>query len=144
MRRLADRLGLGPDVTFTGRLPDEEVLSVLSTADVCLAPDPRNPLNDVSTMNKVVEYMAVGRPVVAYDLREARVSAGAAARYANGDDERAFADCIDELLDDPAAREEMGRVGLERLRTSLSWERSEVELLRAYDRALAIAGARRG
>ena len=73
MRELASRLGLDSHVTFTGRIPDEELLSYLATADVALSPDPHNPLNDVSTMNKVMEYMAVGLPIVSFDLREARV-----------------------------------------------------------------------
>lgn len=142
MRRLAADLELDDDVTFTGRLPDEDVMRVFSTADVCLAPDPKNPLNDVSTMNKIVEYMAIGRAIVSYDLVEARVSAGDAALYAHANDERSFADCIAELLDDEAARQRMGRLGLERLRTSLSWERSEAQLLSAYERALQISAGR--
>ena len=77
---LAHELGLDDRVEFTGRVPDEDVARYLSTADVCLAPDPKNPLNDVSTMNKIVEYMAMSRPIVSFDLIEARVSAGDAAR----------------------------------------------------------------
>ena len=80
-------LGLDDRVEFTGRVPDEDLLRYLSTADVCLSPDPRNPLNDVSTMNKIMEYMAMARPIVSFDLREARVSAGDAAVYAPANDE---------------------------------------------------------
>ena len=77
---LASRLGLDGVVEFTGRVPDETVQAYLSTADVCLSPDPKNPLNDVSSMNKVVEYMAMGRPLVSFELHEARVTAEDAAR----------------------------------------------------------------
>ena len=96
---------------FTGRVPDEFVQRCLSTADVCLSPDPLNPLNDVSTMNKVVEYMAMGRPIVSFDLVEARVSAGDAAVYVPANDELAFAEAIDALLDDPGAPSQMGESG---------------------------------
>jgi glycosyltransferase involved in cell wall biosynthesis len=136
MRRLAGELALSADVEFMGRLADDDVQRILSTADVCLAPDPRNPLNDVSTMNKIVEYMAMAKPIVSYDLVEARVSAGEAAVYARANDERDFADGIDALLDDPSRRQAMGALGRDRLETSLSWERSEVALLEAYDRAI--------
>lgn len=136
MRRLTTELGLDDVVQFTGRVPDDELLTTLSTADVCLAPDPRNPLNDVSTMNKIVEYMAVSRPIVSYDLKEARASAGDAALYATPNNPVAFADCVDRLLDDPSRRERMGSAGHERLRLELSWQHSEQALLAAYERAL--------
>ena len=87
MVALSKDLGLDDMVEFTGRVPDEFVQRCLSTADVCLSPDPKNPLNDVSTMNKVLEYMAMGRPIVSFDLAEARVSAGDAAVYAAANDE---------------------------------------------------------
>jgi glycosyltransferase involved in cell wall biosynthesis len=110
---------------------------VLSTADVCLAPDPKNPLNDLSTMNKIVEYMAMGRAIVSYDLKEARFSAGDAALYAKPNDERSFAAAIAELLDEPERREAMGAAGRARVEQALSWARSEQALLAAYERALA-------
>jgi glycosyltransferase involved in cell wall biosynthesis len=134
---LSHELGLQDVVEFTGRVPDATVHSYLSTADVCLAPDPKNPLNDVSTMNKIVEYMAMSRPVVSFDLREARVSAGDAAVYATPNDEREFARLVAELLDDPARREEMGRVGRARVEDSLSWATSRTRLLEAYEEALS-------
>src|SRR5262249_13003759 len=89
LQSVATQLGLTERVTFTGRVPDPEVERILSPADVCVCPDPKNPLNDVSTMNKVLEYMACGRPIVAFDLREHRFSAGDGALYAtpNRDDE---------------------------------------------------------
>jgi glycosyltransferase involved in cell wall biosynthesis len=129
---LSRELGLEDIVEFTGRVPDETVQAYLSTADVCLAPDPKNPLNDVSTMNKIVEYMAMSRPLVSFDLREARVSAGDAAVYATPNDEGEFAALIAELLDDPERRARMGALGRERVERSLSWSTSRERLLGAY------------
>lgn len=140
MRALASELGLDDYVTFTGRIPDEELLACLSTADVGLSPDPYNPLNDVSTMNKVLEYMACGLPMVSFELQEARVSAGDAARYVECNDTDAFAAATSALLDDPAEREWRGRLGKERLEGSLSWDHSKVQLLASYAAAMG-AGA---
>jgi len=137
---LAEDLGMGDVVRFTGRIPDEELCTWLSTADVCLAPDPKNPLNDVSTMNKIMEYMALGRPIVSFDLVEARVSAGDAAVYARPNDEVAFAEAIAGLLDDPERRAEMGRIGRTRVAGELSWEASRANLIRAYRTVLAHRG----
>ncbi|MDQ1034739.1 glycosyltransferase involved in cell wall biosynthesis [Streptomyces sp. V3I8] len=132
MVELSRRLGLSDQVEFTGRIPDADLVRHLSTADVCLSPDPCNPLNDVSTMNKVLEYMAMGRPIVSFDLREARVSAGDAAVYASDDDESEFAELITTLLDDPQKRARMGRIGQERINGELSWRNSQRSLLAAY------------
>lgn len=134
---LAFRLGLGDRVEFTGRVSDEDLLRYLSTSDVCLSPDPSNPLNDVSTMNKVMEYMAMSRPIVSFDLREARVSAGDAAVYAPANDELEFAKLVDRLLDDPEERRRMGETGRARVAGPLSWSRSQESLLAAYARALS-------
>jgi len=142
MVALSRELGLADRVEFTGRIPDEDLVRYLSTADVCLAPDPLNPLNDVSTMNKIMEYLAMSRPVVSFDLREARVSAGDAAVYAPANDESEFAKLIAALLDDPAERERMGRIGRERIAGPLSWERSATALLAAYAAASRAAGTR--
>jgi glycosyltransferase involved in cell wall biosynthesis len=130
---LSRSLGLDDRVTFTGRVSDEDVLRYLSTASVCLAPDPRNPLNDVSTMNKIMEYMAMARPVVSFDLVEARVSAGDAAVYARPNDVSEFASLVSDLLDDPERRAAMGEIGVERVSGPLSWANSEKELLAAYE-----------
>ncbi|SCL34151.1 Glycosyltransferase involved in cell wall bisynthesis [Micromonospora rhizosphaerae] len=138
MLALADELGLADLVTFTGRVPDEDLLRYLSTADVCLSPDPLNPLNDVSTMNKIMEYMAMSRPIVSFDLREARVSAGEAAVYAPPNDESAFAKLVARLLDDPEERRRMGGLGRARVSGPLSWEHSRAALLAAYEAARAI------
>ncbi|MCM1948316.1 MULTISPECIES: glycosyltransferase family 4 protein [Streptomyces] len=140
MVELSRRLGLSDQVRFTGRVPDAELARYLSTADVCLSPDPRNPLNDVSTMNKVLEYMVMGRPIVSFDLKEARVSAGDAAVYAPANDEAEFARLIALLLDDPEKRALMGKTGQERIGGPLAWRNSQRALLAAYEAALS-AGA---
>lgn len=132
MVELSRRLGLHELVEFTGRIPDSDLVRYLSTADVCLAPDPYNPLNDVSTMNKILEYMAMSRPIVSFDLREARVSAGDAAVYATPNDESEFAKLIARLLDDPEERSRMGELGRSRVAGPLSWEHSRRALLAAY------------
>jgi glycosyltransferase involved in cell wall biosynthesis len=137
MVRLADELGLTDLVTFTGRIPDADLVRYLATCDVALAPDPRNPLNDVSTMNKVLEYMAMSRPIVSFDLTETRVSAGEAATYAQPNDVRDFAARIAELLDAPAERARRGAIGRARISNSLSWDHSRGALLAGYERALA-------
>lgn len=137
MVSLAAQLDLADSVTFTGRIPDDDLLRYLSTSDVCLAPDPLNPLNDVSTMNKIMEYMAMARPIVSFDLREARVSAGEAAVYATANDESEFAKLIAGLLDDPEERARMGQLGLARVAGPLSWEHSRAALLAAYEAAMA-------
>lgn len=131
---LSRELDLTDMVTFTGRIPDADLLRCLSTADVCLAPDPLNPLNDVSTMNKIMEYMAMSRPIVSFDLREARVSAGEAAVYAPPDDEAAFARLVSDLLDDPEERRRRGEIGAARVQGPLSWSHSREALLEAYRR----------
>ncbi|MFD6058906.1 glycosyltransferase family 4 protein [Rhodococcus wratislaviensis] len=143
MVALSEKLGLTDMVEFTGRVPDEFVQRCLSTADVCLAPDPRNPLNDVSTMNKVVEYMAMGRPLVSFELAESRVSAGESAVYAPANDEAAFAAGIDELLRDPQKRHRMGQLGRARVEQQLSWETSRRALTDFYARLFAAERVRR-
>ncbi|MEV4838202.1 glycosyltransferase family 4 protein [Nonomuraea sp. NPDC049486] len=135
MVALSRELGLGETVEFTGRIPDPDLMRYLSTADVCLSPDPLNPLNDVSTMNKVMEYMAMARPIVSFELREARVSAGEAALYAPANDESEFAKLIARLLDDPSERRRMGEIGRERVAGPLSWTHSKKALLAAYEAA---------
>src|SRR5262249_8333146 len=124
MVELAAQLGLADRVEFTGRIPDADLVRYLSTADVCLSPDPLNPLNDVSTMNKIMEYMAMSRPIVSFDLKEARVSAGDAALYAQANNEPEFAKLIARLLDDPEERTRMGQLGRARIDGPLSWRNS--------------------
>ncbi|GAA2909948.1 glycosyltransferase family 4 protein [Streptomyces erythrogriseus] len=143
MVELSRELGLDGQVEFTGRVPDTDLVRWLSTADVCLSPDPCNPLNDVSTMNKVLEYMVMGRPIVSFDLKEARVSAGEAAVYAKGDDEGEFAALIARLLDDPEQRSRMGKSGQERINGPLAWRNSQAALLAAYEAAVEGGAAAR-
>ncbi|EWM13328.1 glycosyltransferase family 4 protein [Kutzneria sp. 744] len=136
MVALSHELGLDDLVEFTGRVSDADLLRYLSAADVCLAPDPLNPLNDVSTMNKIMEYMAMSKPIVSFDLVEARVSADEAAVYAAANDESEFAKLVVKLLDDPAERKRMGELGRARVAGPLSWENSRKALLAAYAAAL--------
>jgi glycosyltransferase involved in cell wall biosynthesis len=141
MRRLARELGLDDCVEFTGWVDHDTVARVLSTSTVCLAPDPRNALNDVSSMVKISEYMAIGRPIVSFDLAETRNAAADAAAYASSNDVDEFALRIDELLDDPARRRRMGSAGRARAERSLAWQHQEGVLLAAYERALGRARA---
>jgi glycosyltransferase involved in cell wall biosynthesis len=131
--------GLDDVIHFTGRIPDAEVEAILSTADVCVSPDPKNPLNDVSTMNKVLEYMALGRPIVAFDLRETRHSAAEGALYATPNQTEDLARQIDRLLEDAPLREAMGAYNRARFREGFAWEYSAVELVRAYERLRPLA-----
>jgi glycosyltransferase involved in cell wall biosynthesis len=141
LERLAQQLGIGEAVEFVGWLGDEAIMRLLSTCDVCLAPEPPTPLNDVSTMVKIAEYLAMARPVVAYDLQESRFTAGDAAVYATPDDVASFSARIEELLDDPQRRATMGTTGQDRVEHMLSWQCSEAALLKAYARALAGASS---
>jgi glycosyltransferase involved in cell wall biosynthesis len=136
MRRLTSDLGLDDLVEFTGWVEHDMITQVLSTSDVCLAPDPRNPLNDVSSMVKISEYMAMGRPIVSYDLAESRFAAGEAAVFAPSENHSEFAGLVSALLDDPARRREMGGAGRARAENLLAWEHQEQSLLAAYARAL--------
>ena len=136
MIRLSEELGLADLVEFPGWLENDQIVRLLSTCDVCLSPEPPSPLNEVSTMIKIAEYMAMGRPIVSYRLRESAITAGDAASYAEPGDVASFAERLDELLGDPARREAMGRIGRERVARELSWEHSERTLLGAYERLL--------
>jgi glycosyltransferase involved in cell wall biosynthesis len=136
MRRLAVQLGVGDYVTFTGRVPDAEMLAMLNTADVCVNPDVANEMNDKSTMNKIMEYMALGKPIVQFDLTEGRFSAQEASLYARHNDAVDMADKIEQLCDDPAARARMGEFGRTRVARELSWDHEAPKLLAAYAAAL--------
>ena len=129
---LRDELGLAGHVEFTGRAPDELVSRILSTADVGLSPDPKNPLNDVSTMNKTMEYMAFELPVVAFDLRETRISADEAAVYVEPNDEYAYAEAIVTLMDDGLTRARLGKLGRARVEQELAWSHQERAYLGVY------------
>lgn len=136
LKQLVAEKSLQSVVYFTGRLPDRDLPGYLSTADVCVAPDPKNPMNDKSTMNKVLEYMAYGRPVVLYDLTEGRRAAGDAALYARPNDPEDFARQIVTLLDSDDLRRQLGEAGRRRIAGELSWELQKQELLRAYETAM--------
>ena len=133
LRRKATEMGLDDIVEFTGRVPDDTMLTYLNTADVCVNPDEYNAMNDKSTMNKVLEYMALGKPIVQFDLTEGRFSAQDASLYAKRNDARDLADKIAQLLDDPARREAMGAFGRNRILNELSWDHTSRALLSAYD-----------
>jgi glycosyltransferase involved in cell wall biosynthesis len=135
LRKMAAGKGLEDMVTFTGRVSDEELLDILSTADVCVNPDKPCKMNDISTMIKIMEYMALGKPIVQFDVKEGRFSAGRASLYSDGDNMVAdFAGKILWLLDHPEERHRMGEFGYRRVREQLSWEYSITNLLAAYER----------
>ena len=129
--------GLTPHFTFTGPLFGEGLLNVLNAIDIGVAPDPKNPMNDISTMNKVMEYMALEKPVVQFDLTEGRASAGVASLYAAPNDPIDFGAKIAALIDRPDDRKQMGRLGRARVMEHLSWAHSTPALLAAYDRIFA-------
>jgi glycosyltransferase involved in cell wall biosynthesis len=129
---LSRALRLDSFVRFTGRIPDLELIEWLSTCEVCVAPDPKDPLNDISSFNKVVEYMALAKPIVAFDLQELRVTAKDAAVYVAANDEKAFGDAIARLLDAPEQRYRMSVAGRQRFETQLAWEHQEARLLTLY------------
>ena len=128
--------GIDSFVKFTGRVPDAEMWAYLSTADFGVAPDPKNPMNDKSTMNKILEYMAFGLPVVLYDLTEGRRSADDAALYARPNDPKDFARQMLTLLDSEELRQRLGARARKRIEESLNWDIEKQELLKAYERAL--------
>jgi glycosyltransferase involved in cell wall biosynthesis len=140
----AVEIGVAELCTFTGRVSDEDLCRVLSTADIGIDPDPKNAWSDQSTMNKVIEYMFFGLPVLSYDLHETRVSAGDAGMLVTANDERALAQGIVALLDDPARRKRLGAAGYARVREVLAWNYSVAPLLAAYravfgDRSAAVS-----
>ena len=120
-------------MTFTGWVNDQVIVPVLNTADVAVCPDPYNTLNDKLTMNKVMEYMALGKPIVQYDLTESRYSAGDAAVYAERNSSSNLGAKILDLLDNPEKRAEMGKLGRQRIETVLAWEHQGPVLLSAYE-----------
>lgn len=142
LREMSASLGLAGRVEFTGWVGQETIRDALASADVCLAPEPMSPLNDVSSLVKLAEYMAMARPFVAYDLAESRRAAGGAGAYARAGDRSGFARLVSELLDDPARRAAMGAEGRLRVERSLAWEHQERVLLDAYSRLLAMGPAR--
>jgi glycosyltransferase involved in cell wall biosynthesis len=136
LRELARTLSLADCVEFTGRIADAELWQIMSTADVCVNPDRANAMNDKSTMNKILEYMALGKPIVQFDLTEGRFSAGEASVYARPNDTEDFARKLCELLDDPERRARMGAVGRSRIEAGLAWHHQIPPLLKAYEAAM--------
>jgi len=132
-RRRADELGLGDRTSFTGVVSDDELCRILSSADLGVDPVPKNEWSDRSTMNKIMEYMFFGLPVVAFDLHETRVSAGEAGAFATPNLPRSLAVELDRLLDDDALRATMSTIARRRIEEILSWEHSAPKLLEAYD-----------
>ncbi len=130
---LRDELDLEDHVEFTGRVSDETVARILSTTDVGLCPDPKNPLNDLSTMNKTMEYMAFAVPIVAFDLHETRVSAGDAAVYAVPNEVADLARLVVELIDDEPRRRSMGALGRQRIVDTLAWTHQRGHYVDVYD-----------
>jgi glycosyltransferase involved in cell wall biosynthesis len=136
IRALAQARDLDGFVTFTGRVDDATLFTVMSTAEVCVNPDRPNAMNDKSTMNKIMEYMALGKPIVQFDLTEGRFSAQNASLYARCTDTADFGDRIVELLDDPVRRTAMGEAGCARVRDVLAWPHEAPKLAAAYAAAL--------
>ncbi len=133
MRDYAAQIGVAEYVTFTGRVPDGEMLAMLNTADVCVNPDVANEMNDKSTMNKIMEYMALGKPIVQFDLTEGRFSAGESSLYAARNNEKDLGEKIVLLMDDPQLRKTMGEYGRRRVVEELSWDYEVPKLLAAYE-----------
>jgi len=142
MKALARELGVADYVTFTGRVPDAEMLAMLNTADVCVNPDIASEMNDISTMNKVMEYMALGKPMVQFDLAEGRYSAQGASLYARRNDAVDLAAKLVELIDDPQRRRAMGAAGRRRVLEELEWRHELPKLLAAYEALWAKPAAR--
>ena len=134
MKVYAQELGIADYVTFTGRVPDQELLEMLNTSDVCVNPDVANEMNDKSTMNKIMEYMALGKPIVQFDLAEGKFSAQSASVYAKNNDSVDMALKIVELLDDPDQRKRMGDFGRNRVVNELEWKYEVPKLLAAYEK----------
>jgi len=133
LRNYAKQLNVSDYVTFTGRVSDSQMLDMLNTADVCVNPDVANPMNDKSTMNKIMEYMALGKPIVQFDLTEGRFSAQEASLYAKKNDVLDFAEKIILLLDNDELCKKMGQYGRSRIENELAWKYEAPKLLAAYD-----------
>jgi glycosyltransferase involved in cell wall biosynthesis len=142
LKALSQTLGLTEYIEFTGRIPDKELIERISSCDVCVNPDPKTPYNDLSTMNKILEYMALGKPIVQFDVIEGRLSAEDASLYAKADDEIDFAHKILELLEDPQQRQRMGERGRARMEEILEWRHQKSKLLQAYSRVIQVAGGK--
>ena len=132
LKALAVELKITDYIWFTGFIPEEDLLRYLSTADICVDPDPSSPLNNVSTWIKIMEYMALEKPIVTFDLKETRYSAQDAALYVRPNDELGFAQAIVDLMDNPELRKKMGKLGRMRIEQELQWDIVKHNLLNAY------------
>jgi len=138
LQKMVRGKGLEDMVDFTGRIPYEQLLEILSTADVCVNPDKPCEMNDISTMHKIMEYMALGKPIVQFDLKEGRISAQEASLYANNQDQVSdFSVKILWLLENEGERKRMGEFARRRVEEELAWKYSVQNLLAAYERAYA-------
>lgn len=133
------RLGLEDHISFLGRLSDEDLRSVLSSSDVCVNPDEVNELNDKSTMNKILEYMSLGKPIVQFEVTEGRFSAQSSSAYAKPNDSKSFAEELRRVLFDKELATQMGMYGRKRFDEELCWERQVPQLVRAYQLAMGEA-----
>jgi glycosyltransferase involved in cell wall biosynthesis len=136
MKSLSEEMGLSEFIDFYGRVPDDSLIAILNTADICVNPDKPTEMNNLSTMNKIMEYMALKKPVVQFDLKEGRFSAQEASLYAACGDTIDFANKIIQLIDDPELRAKMGEFGYNRVLNELSWDYEKEKLIRFYDRIL--------
>ena len=133
---MVQQMGLEDTIDFTGRVSDRDLIEILSTADVCVNPDRPSEMNDMSTMIKIMEYMALSKPIVQFDSKEGRFSAQEASLYAGKNDGVAdFATRVVWLLDRPEERKKMGEFGRKRIEKQLAWEYSVPQLLAAYQKA---------
>ena len=127
------KLGLDDIVEFTGRVPDNTMLEYINTADICVNPDEYNEMNDKSTMNKVLEYMALGKPIIQFDLKEGKYSAQKASLYADNNNSTDLAEKIIHLLENDELRNQMGQYGRKRIKQELCWDITKLDLIKAYD-----------
>jgi glycosyltransferase involved in cell wall biosynthesis len=137
MKQLSIEMGLTEYVDFYGRIPDDFMIGILNTADVCVNPDKPTEMNNLSTMNKIMEYMALGKPIVQYDLKEGRYSAKKASLYAENTSTSDFAEKIMYLLDNEFDRLKMGQFGYNRVLNELSWDYESPKLIGLYDKILS-------
>lgn len=134
LKQKCREMNLDDIVEFTGRVSDEVLLDYLNTADVCVNSDEYNEMNDKSTMNKILEYMALGKPIVQFDLTEGRYSAQEASLYAEHNNSIDMAEKILFLLSNEEMRNRMGEFGRSRVINELSWEHTSETLIKGYDK----------
>jgi glycosyltransferase involved in cell wall biosynthesis len=133
MKKLSTEMGINEYIDFYGRVPDDLLIAILNTADICVNPDKPTEMNNLSTMNKIMEYMALRKPVVQYDLKEGRFSAQEASLYAECGDTIDFSNKIIQLIDDPELRTKMGAFAYNRVLNELSWDYEKEKLIKFYN-----------